>query len=303
MTYSMNYHYKDTLFRAIFGTEEHKDWLLSLYNALNGSDYENVDDLTLTTIEGVIYLTMKNDVSLLIDSQLTLIEQQSTYNPNMPLRGFLYFAELYQKYISKDSRSVLSTRLKKIPTPAYYVLYNGIKEMPDREELFLSSAFEKPCSVPGKFEWTATVLNINEGHNESLNKKCKTLYDYCRFVNRVKDNLSAGIERNTAIAEASDWAISQNLLDGYFKERKAEVMGMILHEFDQEKYERTVRSEGYEDGFNDGVAKGRENGARETKITAARNLLRMNVLSPEQIAQAQGLPLEEVVALKNESQL
>ncbi len=288
MNYNMNYHYKDTLFRAIFGTEEHKDWLLSLYNALTGSHYENVDDLTLTTIEGVIYLTMKNDVSLLIDSQLTLIEQQASFNPNMPLRGFLYFAELYQKYVSKDSRSVLSSRLKKIPTPAYYVLYNGTKEMPDREELFLSSAFEKPCSVPGKFEWTATVLNINEGHNESLNKKCKTLYDYCRFVNRVKANLSAGIERNTAIAEASDWAISQNLLNGYFKERKSEVVGMILHEFDQEKYERTVRTEAYEDG------------ARDTKISAARNLLQMNLGTPEQIAQAQGLPLEEVLALQKE---
>jgi hypothetical protein len=243
---------------------------------------------------------MKNDVSLLIDSQLTLIEQQASFNPNMPLRGFLYFAELYQKYVSKDSRSVLSSRLKKIPTPAYYVLYNGTKEMPDREELFLSSAFEKPCSVPGKFEWTATVLNINEGHNESLNKKCKTLYDYCRFVNRVKDNLSAGIERNTAIAEASDWAISQNLLDGYFKERKAEVMGMILHEFDQEKYERTVRSEGYEDGFNDGVAEGRENGSRDRALSAARNLLQMNILSPEQIAKATNLPIEEVLTLQKE---
>ena len=141
-------------------------------------------------------------------------------------------------------------------------------------------------------------MSIFHGYNESLNKKCKTLYDYCRFVNRVKDNLSAGIERNTAIAEASDWAISQNLLDGYFKERKAEVMGMILHEFDQEKYERTVRSEGYEDGFNDGVAEGRENGARDNAISAARNLLQMNVLSPEQIAKALGLSLEEVQELQ-----
>ncbi len=77
-------------------------------------------------------------------------------------------------------------------------------------------------------------------------------------------------------------------------------MGMILHEFDQEKYERTVRSEGYEDGFNDGVAEGRENGSRDRALSAARNLLQMNILSPEQIAKATNLPIEEVLTLQKE---
>lgn len=31
--------YKDRLFSFIFGNEEHKDWTLSLYNAVNGTDY------------------------------------------------------------------------------------------------------------------------------------------------------------------------------------------------------------------------------------------------------------------------
>ena len=292
MTYSINSHYKDTLFRSIFGTEEHKDWLLSLYNALNGSTYKNTEDLTLTTIEGVIYLTMKNDISLLIDSQLTLFEQQSTYNPNMPLRGFLYFAELYQKYITVNSIGLFSTRLKKIPTPAYYVFYNGTKEMPDKKEFYLSDAFEKSCRVSGQFEWTATMLNINKGHNEGINKKCKPLYDYCRFVERVKENLKSSAERNAAVSEALDWAISENLLNGYFKERKAEVIGMVLHEFDQEKYERTVRSESREDGL--------ATGARNKALEATRNLLRMNLGTPEQIAEAEGLTLDEVLALKKE---
>ncbi|MCI7545557.1 MAG: hypothetical protein MSA96_02070, partial [Treponema porcinum] len=53
------------------------------------------------TIEGIIYVTMKNDISFLIDSQLNLYEQQSSYNPNMPLRGLMYFAELYQKHLTE----------------------------------------------------------------------------------------------------------------------------------------------------------------------------------------------------------
>ncbi len=89
--------YKDRLFKAIFGrdTEESKRWRLELYNALNGTDYSDPNELKLTTIENFIYITMKNDVSFLLDSQMNLYEQQSTFNPNMPLRGLLYFSQLY----------------------------------------------------------------------------------------------------------------------------------------------------------------------------------------------------------------
>ncbi len=43
---------------------------------------------------------------------------------------------------------------------------------------------------------------------------------------------------------------------------------------------------------------GKEAGATEKAIEAATNLLKMNILSPEQIAQAQGLPLEKVLELQ-----
>ena len=290
MNYISNPHYRDTLFRAIFGTEEHKPWLLSLYNALNGSNHKNPDDLTLTTIEGVIYITMKNDISFLIDSQMTLIEQQSTCNPNMPLRGLFYFAELYQKYLVEQKISIYSSSLKKIPTPNYIVFYNGTKDMPDTFSLHLSEAFEKPLMEHGTFEWTAKVYNINKGRNKSLNKKCKPLYDYCRFTSFVKDNQAAGMDRNTAVKMAVDTAVEENLLDGYFKNQRAEVMGMYLHEFDRELYEKDIRDEGIAQGITQGIAQGSHNSAVET----AKSLFLMNVLTLEQIASATKLSLDEV---------
>ena len=75
---SYNRQYQDRLFKAIFGREEHKHWLLSLYNALNGSSYTDPSAIEINTIEGIIYVTMKNDISFLIDSQLNLYEQQSS---------------------------------------------------------------------------------------------------------------------------------------------------------------------------------------------------------------------------------
>ena len=90
--------YKDKLFRIIFGKddEKSKQWRLELYNALSCKKHTNPDDIELTTIENVLYITMKNDLSFLVDSQMSLYEQQSTYNPNMPLRGLFYFSQLYQ---------------------------------------------------------------------------------------------------------------------------------------------------------------------------------------------------------------
>ena len=55
--------YKDSLFRMIF---QDRAALLSLYNAINGSHYEDRQGLKITTLEDVIYLGWKNDVSFLI---------------------------------------------------------------------------------------------------------------------------------------------------------------------------------------------------------------------------------------------
>ena len=151
--------YKDRLFKAIFGrnTEESKRWRLDLYNALNNTAYTDPDALTLTTIENVIYITMKNDISFLIGSQMNLYEQQSSFNPNMPLRGLMYFAQLYQMYLSSRRENLLSSRIVTIPAPCFIVFYNGDKKLPDVSCQRLSDAFEPAGSGEG-FEWTAASL-------------------------------------------------------------------------------------------------------------------------------------------------
>lgn len=91
----INTKYKDTVFRKLFG--ENKENALSLYNAINKTSYTDIGNFEYTTLEDVIYMKYKNDLSFLIDKTLSLYEHQSTYNPNMPLRGFLYYADLYRK--------------------------------------------------------------------------------------------------------------------------------------------------------------------------------------------------------------
>ena len=70
--------YKDTIFRMLYHDKEN---LLSLYNAVNGNDYKNPDELQIVTLENAIYMGMKNDLTFIMDMNLYLYEYQSTYNP------------------------------------------------------------------------------------------------------------------------------------------------------------------------------------------------------------------------------
>ena len=106
--------YKDSLFRMVF---REKAELLSLYNAMNGTAYDDPEDLTVTTIEDVLYMGLKNDISFLIEDVMNLYEGQSSWNPNMPLRGLFYFSMIYQGYIRQNHLDIYSSTLLKLPSP------------------------------------------------------------------------------------------------------------------------------------------------------------------------------------------
>ena len=271
---------RDRLFIAIFGkdTERSKRWRLDLYNALNGTNYTDPDALKLNTIENVIFVTMYNDVSFLVDSQMTLYEQQSRPNANMPLRGLFYFSQLYQKYTSDNKLDLHRSSLIKIPNPRFVVFYNGEPDRTERYELRLSSAFEQKDD---------SGININAGMNESLVKKCKPLYDYVRLVGRISANQEEKMEIGQAVREAVEWACEQDLLDGFVREQKENIIGMCLTEFNEEIAIQNWR--------HDGIIEGESKKA----VEAARNLLAEGD-SPEKVSRCVGLSLEQVLELQKE---
>ena len=280
--------FKDRLFTFIFGrdSEQSKRWRLDLYNALNGTHYTDPDALKINTIENVIYISMHNDVSFIVDNEMNLYEQQSCFNPNMPLRGLLYFSQLYNAHIKSRGENILSSRKIMLPTPKYVVFYNGLKEVQETWKMRLSDSFKKNPE-PGDFEWTATAININRDHNKELQKNCKPLYDYISFVAKTRENLFSGTHKQEAFEKAVDWAINQNLLEGLFKKYRAEVLDMILTEYDEDFNNKTW----YEDGVEDGILKG--------KLEDAEKLLKMKILSLEQIAEVTNLSIEQIQELQN----
>ena len=258
MTANVNKKYKDRLFRLLFGDERYKENTLALYNALNDTSYTNADDITIYTLDDVIYIDMKNDVAFILDSELSLWEQQSTHNPNMPLRGLMYFGKLYDKYVADTHKNVYRKKLVTIPTPKYVVFYNGVERRPAVEKLRLTDAFIHE-DKSGEFEWTATVINLNHPELDTRLSACKVLADYIIFVRKVqKYKQENNLEE--AINKAVDECIREGILSKILRLHKAEVIELILTEFNKELYEQGLREDAWEEGLEEGRAVGLELG-------------------------------------------
>lgn len=260
--------YKDRLFIRIF---EHKEDLLSLYNAVNGSDYQNPDELEITTLDNAIYMRMKNDISFLIDGYMSLYEHQSTFNPNMPLRDCLYMLQIYQNYIDSQELDLYSSVLLKIPTPRLVVFYNGQEKMRNEEMciLRLSDSYEKPEKEPA-LECRVQVINVNYGKNRDMMEKCPKLYEYSYLVAKIRENQANGKTLEGAISAALEDCLAQGYLTELLTTYRREVTGMLLYEYDERKHLKNTYEEGIQKGMRTGQYKGRQQKAYQ----AARNLYR-----------------------------
>ena len=286
--------YRDTLFRMLY---RNKVRLLSLFNAVNGTHYDNPDDLTITTLEGVLYLGMKNDVSCIIDMMMQLYEHQSTVNPNMPLRNLFYVSDLLQKYIYEEGLDIYSRKQIKIPTPKFVVFYNGDEEQPERKEIRLSKAFSANTGETN-MELVVLQININKGQNEELKAACKTLQEYAEFTERAREHRKE-MELEDAIQTTIDECIRDGILKDFLLKNKAEVYHMCLYEFDVELHERVLREEEREEGRLEGIREGRLAGQQEGMQNGkkfAKQVFKafLSGKTPEAIAEELNVPLEEV---------
>ena len=252
----VNRNYKDTLFRALFAEKKH---LLSLYNAVNGTDYTNEEDLEVNTLDNVIYMKMKNDISFLFGFSLNLYEHQSSMNPNMPLRDLFYVADLLQKIV-KDKNLYSSSRVG-IPTPRFVMFYNGTDEEAAQLELKLSDSFLQQVEDP-ELELKVKVYNINPGKNPELLEHCQRLKEYMIFVEKVR-TYATQMDITAAVERAVDECISEGILADFLSEHRAEAIAMSIYEYDQEKHIRQEREDAWEDGRIEGERAGEKNKLKE----------------------------------------
>ena len=144
------------------------------------------------------------------------------------------------------------------------MFYNGTADAPDEYELRLSSAFSNQDVEPA-VEVVVKVININYGHNEYLMQGCGMLSQYAQFVAVTREYANRYNNREEAMNAAIEYCIGHGILEDILRKHRSQVLGSLLEEFDEKKYARTLREEGYEAGRTDGFAEGEQYGLQQGK--------------------------------------
>ena len=253
---SVKRNYKSTVFAMLFGDRER---LLKLYNAISGKNYQEPEALEINTLDNAIYIGMKNDLSFIIDEQLSLYEHQSTVNPNMPLRFLFYISDLYSGMTKEEN--IYGKKALTIPSPCFVIFYNGAETQPDRQILHLSDLYAVKTAETG-LELTAVMLNVNRDHNQELMEACKDLKDYAEYVDRVR-RYARDYPLSEAVDRAIEECIREKILQEFLEKNRAEVKKMSIYEYDQEKHIRMEREEAWEEGMQAGKSEGLKEGIKE----------------------------------------
>ena len=251
--------YKDRLFRMVF---REKKELLGLYNAVNGTSYTDPEALTVVTLENAIYMNMKNDLAVVMDFYMNLYEHQSTYNPNIPLRNLHYVAKELRSW--SGGRTIYGRQLVKIPTPRFFVFYNGRDMQPERQVLKLSDAFMNPEEDPA-LELKVVMLNINLGRNKELMEQCHTLLEYAQFVDRLR-TCEKSMGREEAVKHTVDTCIREGILRDFLLKYREEAIEMCIFEYDEEETLRQLGQQSYEEGVAAGIEQGKLVGEEQVRI-------------------------------------
>ena len=286
---TVNRNYKDSVFVDLFSEDEKaKDNFLSLYNALHDTNLNSAVNLKPLRLEQVMYMTFYNDVSSLVDNKVIILaEHQSTINPNMPLRCLEYVVRLYEQLY--ESREKYSRQLLQIPTPEFYVFYNGLELFPQEYTLKLSDAFICKTKTPC-LELRVDVININNKTGHKLLERCQSIHQYSLFVDTVRKYTEKDPIRG--FQKAITECIQNNILKEYLQRKTKEVINMLLAEYDYETDIAVQRAEERKIAFAEGI----EQGYRQKALQDAGNFKQLGV-SVDVIAQATGLTKKEIEQL------
>ena len=242
-----NKKYRDSVFRDYFNVPVR---LLSLCNAVLGTDYRDVSKLRINTLAGIFFDNQKNDISCTLDNNfLVLIEHQTSVNNNMPFRCLSYVAELLNNLV-EDKDKLYHKALIRFPVPKFFVLYDGDTKEPLKRTMRLSEAFGGDDST---LELVVTAYNINHGLEQPLLSKCQYLRDYSTLVGKVKEGIRSGLTRKEAISRSVRYCLDRGLMKGYLEFNSQEVFNMLALQWEQEKAIRASYEDGRDDGINEGI--------------------------------------------------
>ena len=197
--------YRDSMFRFLFGNKDHKDWTLSLFNAVCQKDYKDPEMIEFRYTDDILFIKIREDVVFLYGSTLSFFEHQSTWSPNLPYRMLEYAAKQFAAAAEENRQAVFSKEKLKFPKPKFFVLYNGRdKDIPAEMTLKLSGSYDTinrtdELGDAYDLEVIVHVININSGMNESLQAKCRPLEEYTWVTSSIREETDRGMTLKDAV--------------------------------------------------------------------------------------------------------
>jgi hypothetical protein len=240
--------YKDTFFRSLFCDKERA---LELFNAIEGTDFPKGTPLDFFSQGDKSLVWRNNDLAFVINNLLLAIkDHQGTLNPNMPFRLLPFAVDILYTWLT-NKKELYKNKLVTIPTPKFYVLYNG-KEKLKSNILRLSDSFRFD-SHDFSMELTVKVIDINYKSGSEVLQKSPSLNGYAYLVESIRQNINDGLSRDIAIASAVNHCINKDILTKFLQENYQEVCSMFNYGITYEEEMEIKQEEAWEKGKIEGL--------------------------------------------------
>ena len=261
-----NRKYKDSFFRHLFTEDISR--LQELFQAASGKPPGQIE---LVDAWEPFFSEIRNDIVFLTENRLVVFfEHQSTWSDNLPLRFLWYASHHYRKHT--DPKAPYRKKRILLPTPEFYLFYNGKDKMPERFEIRLSDSFQVPgCSL----ELLVTVFNVNYDAGCEIFQRSVAMTGYSRFVAKIRELETQGMSRDNAIQMAIEWCIRHDVLTEYMKKHGRWVKEMFTFEYDAELAKAAARDDGYEEGLAEGETRGEARGEARGRAEGESRLSRL----------------------------
>ena len=277
--------YKASLFTSYFSEVPN---LIGLHKAITGEDV-TADKIKLTTLDEAIMSSIKNDLSYDIgNAKMVLAEHQTTESENIPIRMFLYLAELFKRDKKISSKALYHKKRIPLKMPIFVELYNGFDDVPLISEQHLSDAFTKENGTPA-VDLTVKVVNINYGKGNEILDTSKSLNDYSYYTYRTEKNRQKGMSPNEAVRESTSYCIDHDIMRDYLIRHKEEVFDMYALQWNEDDARRAWQEEAFEDGYGSGYDKAKEENAL---------VMLKDGVEPKVVSKWAKLPLSRVQEIK-----
>lgn len=209
--------HKDSVFRDFFNNPNR---LLLLCNSLLHTNYSEINDIEINTLDSNFSNELKNSISCKLGNYfLVIFDYLGIPDKNVPFACLTDFSNFLKSVIpEKDLK--YRTDLIHLPSPKFFVFYNDENETTKQVADFLS--LDSP-----QFKLKVQPVNLNLNFHSEIFNRCNYLRDYSTLIFYVKQGLNKNLSPTLAIRQAIDDCISKNIMKDYLVQKREWILAML----------------------------------------------------------------------------